>query len=301
MGGLVIETIRPGVQFIPDAAAAFRRADAQVRAEFGRGIDVNSTYRTWADQMLMFENWNRYVAGKGPYPGHSKAVHPSESFHVQGVALDSDDWRVPRIVQILAENGFIRNRLYVKGEDHHFEWLRDRDKNYGKPAAAGGSTASEEDDMYDDGKHREVLTAARDIKLYQMGTGVVAVGDGGFWPIPAYPYLELLIAWEIAGPNLVNRPIDQNELTTMLELRRTLSTAPTGAAQKVEAVLKLSPEEASRLAATIAADVSRQPVVLSPTMLSEIAKAAAEGARDGGEEGARAAISGLEFVTTIAG
>lgn len=150
MGGLVIETVRPGVQFIPDAAAAFRRADAQVRAEFGRSIDVNSTYRSWADQMVMFINWGRYVAGTGPYPGHSKAVHPSESFHVAGIALDSDDWRIPRIVAILAENGFIRNRLHVPNENHHFEWLRNRDQNYGKPiggAAASAPTVSEEDDM----------------------------------------------------------------------------------------------------------------------------------------------------------
>lgn len=133
MGGLTIETVSPGVQFIPDAAAAFRRANAQVRAEFGRDIDVNSTYRSWADQMLMFVNWNRYVNGTGPYPGHSKAVHPSESFHVAGTALDSDDWRNARIVAILADHGFIRNRLYVKGEDHHFEWLRSRDNHYGEP------------------------------------------------------------------------------------------------------------------------------------------------------------------------
>lgn len=151
MGGLVIETVRPGVQFVPDAAAAFRRADAQVRAEFGRGIDVNSTYRSWADQMVMFINWGRYVAGTGPYPGHSKAVHPSESFHVAGIALDSDDWRIPRIVAILAENGFIRNRLHVPNENHHFEWLRNRDQKYGRPipgsAAPAPTVPKEDDDM----------------------------------------------------------------------------------------------------------------------------------------------------------
>lgn len=135
MGGLVIETIRPGVQFIPDAAAAFRRADAQVWDELGRGIDVNSTFRTWADQMKMFVDWNRYVDSgysASLRPNHSKAVHPSESFHVQGIAVDSDDWQNPRIVQILAENGFIRNRLHVPGEQHHFEYIRARDTNYGK-------------------------------------------------------------------------------------------------------------------------------------------------------------------------
>lgn len=137
MGGLVIETVRPGVQFTPEAADAFRRAEAQVQEEFGRNIDVNSTYRSWATQLAMHLAWIAYVlSGYLPskYPGHSKAVHPSESFHVAGIALDSDDWIIPRIVAILAENGFIRNRLHVPNERHHFEYLRNRDKNIGKPA-----------------------------------------------------------------------------------------------------------------------------------------------------------------------
>lgn len=142
MGGMVIETVRPGVQFVPDAAAAFRRADAQVWAEFGRGIDANSTHRDWDLQLRMYNAWQAYVNGRGPYPGHSKALHPADplAFHTKGLALDSDDWRNSRIVQILAENGFIRNRLYVPNENHHFEWLRNRDQNYGKPI--GGSAAS---------------------------------------------------------------------------------------------------------------------------------------------------------------
>ena len=143
MGGLIIETVRPGVQFTPDAAAAFRRADAQVLAEFGRRIDVNSTYRSWSDQMVMYIDWSRYVAsGYRPSlkPNHSKAVHPSQSFHVSGTALDSDDWVKARIVEILAANGFIRNRLHVPNERHHFEYIRTRDKNYGRPA--GGATTT---------------------------------------------------------------------------------------------------------------------------------------------------------------
>lgn len=143
MGALATVVIRPGVEFTPDAAAAFRRAEAQVQREFGRNIGVNSTYRSWDQQMSMYDAWNAYVGGWGPYPGHSKAVHPSESFHVSGLALDSDDWRNARIVQILAENGFIRNRLYVPNEEHHFEYIRARDKNHGKPAGS----KSEEDDM----------------------------------------------------------------------------------------------------------------------------------------------------------
>ena len=133
MGGTVIVTVRPGVQFTPDAANAFQRAEAQVQAERGRNIDVNSTYRDWNLQLGMFNAWQAYLAG-GPYPGHSKALHPDDplAFHTKGTALDSDDWTDARIVQILAENGFIRNRLYVPNEKHHFEYIRSEDKNYGK-------------------------------------------------------------------------------------------------------------------------------------------------------------------------
>ena len=161
MGGLVTEKIRNGVEFTPDAAAAFRRAEAQVRKEFGRGIDVNSTYRSWDTQLKMYNDWNRYVRSgynSAYYPGHSKALHPSDplAFHVKGTALDSDDWTNARIREILAQNGFIRNRLYVPNENHHFEYIRSSDRNYGKPTSGGTvkpkptpkpNTSEEEDNM----------------------------------------------------------------------------------------------------------------------------------------------------------
>lgn len=147
MGGLVIVTVRPGVQFTPDAAEAFRRADTQVQAEMGRRIGVNSTYRDWTLQLRMFNAWEAYVNGRGPHPGHSKAVHPSESFHVSGLALDSNDWTNARIVQILADNGFIRNRLHVPNEQHHFEYLPGQDKNKNNTVPAGGAVTDEGDDM----------------------------------------------------------------------------------------------------------------------------------------------------------
>jgi len=136
-----IVTIRPGVQFTPDAAAAFRRAEATVRARRKRNIDVNSTFRSRATQLKMYNDWQDYIHGRGPHPGHSKALHPDDplAFHVTGEALDSDDWVHEDIVDALAENGFIRNRLYVPGEQHHFEYIRSRDRNYGRPS--GGSSS----------------------------------------------------------------------------------------------------------------------------------------------------------------
>lgn len=149
-----IITLAPGVQFIPEAAQAFIRATTQVKKEFGRDIDVNSTYRSWDQQMAMYNAWNWYLRG-GPYPGHSKAIHPSQSRHTGGTALDSDDWTNKRIVEILADNGFIRNQLHVPNEQHHFEWLRNRDNHLGEPISGGQSAPApvpatpeeEEDEM----------------------------------------------------------------------------------------------------------------------------------------------------------
>lgn len=140
MGGPVIVTVRPGVRFVPDAAAAFRRAEAQVRAELGRNIDVNSTYRDYNQQLDMWNAWVAWTAGRGPHPGHSKALHPDDplAFHTKGLALDSDDWTNDRVVQILAEHGFIRNRLDVPNEEHHFEWIRSEDKHYNDPIPQEG-------------------------------------------------------------------------------------------------------------------------------------------------------------------
>ena len=114
--------------------------------------------------------------------------------------------------------------------------------------------------MYDDRKHREVLTAARPVKLYPMGTGIVAVGQGGgYWIVPDDNYLALLIAWEIAGPNIVARPIDQNELGAMCGMLATLNPAGDGhPAARVEAVLSISPEDAKRIAAEIDAPTREQ-------------------------------------------
>lgn len=153
--------IRDGVGFTPPAASAFVRANTQVRDEFGRDIDVNSTYRDWDTQLAWHLASVAYKNGRGPYPGHSWAVHPSESFHVAGTALDSDDWVHARIVEILADNGFIRNRLHVPGEQHHFEYIQARDKFYGQPAGI----ALEEDDMFTD-EDRKMLREAHDAALW---------------------------------------------------------------------------------------------------------------------------------------
>lgn len=129
-----IETIRPGVQFTPPAAASFRRAEA----DWGRPIDVNSTFRDPELQLRMYNAWLAYVQGRGPHPGHSRALHPDDSVHCDGEALDSDDWRTPGFIAFMAERGWIRTAAWDPTEQHHFEyqWWRDRHRN--RPATTDG-------------------------------------------------------------------------------------------------------------------------------------------------------------------
>lgn len=187
MGAPAIVTIRNGVQFTPDAAAAFRRAEAQVQKEFRRNIDVNSTYRDWDTQLRMHNNWQAYVNGTGPYPGHSKALHPNDplAFHTKGTALDSDDWTNARIVAILARNGFIRNRLYVPNENHHFEYIRSEDKNYGQPAGGANSAPAqpneeEEEEMAPKYTIRETKNTEKDAAKYPIRFALCEA-TSGYW------------------------------------------------------------------------------------------------------------------------
>lgn len=143
-----IETIRPGVQFTPEAAASFRRAEA----DLGRSIDVNSTYRSWATQLRMWNAWTAYIQGRGPHPGHSRAIHPSLSRHVDGLGLDSDDWTRPGFNEFMAERGWIRVAANDPTERHHYEYQAHRDRHRNRPATVTRPPATPiptrpEDDM----------------------------------------------------------------------------------------------------------------------------------------------------------
>lgn len=134
MGGApVIETIRSGVQFTPDAARSFRRVEAEWWRRKNRNIDTNSTYRDWTRQMSMYEAWQAWVNGRGPKPYHSRAVHPRYSRHTSGLALDSDDWVDSAFVALMAEHGWIRVAASDPTERHHFEYQSWRDKHRNDP------------------------------------------------------------------------------------------------------------------------------------------------------------------------
>lgn len=155
-----IETIRPGVQFTPPAAASFRRAET----DLGRRIDVNSTFRDPVLQLRMYNAWLAYVQGRGPHPGHSRALHPDQSVHCEGNALDSDDWRTPGFITFMADRGWIRTAAGDPTEQHHFEYQWWRDNHRNRPAGTPKPTPTpelpeeEDEDMLPKIIHRKTGT-----------------------------------------------------------------------------------------------------------------------------------------------
>lgn len=144
-GGPVITQLRPGVAFTPEAAASFLRAEA----EWGQPIDANSTYRDWDVQMSMHLAWEAWVAGRGPKPWHSRAIHPRLSVHCQARALDSDDWTRPGFIALMSRHGWIRTAAGDPTEQHHFEYQVDKDQHRNEPAPAGvaANPIGDEDEM----------------------------------------------------------------------------------------------------------------------------------------------------------
>lgn len=146
MGGApVIEYLRPGVGYAPDAAASMRRLEAAL----GRPHDCNSSTRDYDLQERMWKAWEAWVAGRGPKPNHSRAVAPWLSKHCMGLADDSDDWTTPGYIALAEEHGWIRTAADDPTERHHFEYQWWRDQHRNDPAPAGNTTTpteSEEDD-----------------------------------------------------------------------------------------------------------------------------------------------------------
>lgn len=139
-GAPIIEWVREGVGFTPAAAASFRRAEAS----WGSRIRCNSTYRDYGLQLSMWQAWTAWTEGRGPKPNHSRALHPDESVHCRGEALDTDLWSVPGFIAHMAAHGWIRTAAWDPTEQHHFEYQEWRDEHRFEPALAG---KQEEDDM----------------------------------------------------------------------------------------------------------------------------------------------------------
>lgn len=147
MAAPVIEWVRPGVGFTPAAAASFRRMEADA----GRRIDVNSSYRDYEKQLAMWRAWTLWTQGKGPKPNHGRAIHPDQSMHCKGLAVDTDD---VSLLLALADHGWRRT---AADEAWHFEYQVWNDQHRNRPAGGDSKPLptpepalpeEEDDDMY---------------------------------------------------------------------------------------------------------------------------------------------------------
>jgi hypothetical protein len=123
------------------------------------------------------------------------------------------------------------------------------------------------------------------VKLYTYGTGVIAANPlAGKWVILGAGYPELLAHLSLAGGGSV--PIEDNQLNYV-------STYVPGA-------LGLPGIEHAGLSdadlAQIKAAIDGGKIALSQAQVDALTAAVAQGAKDGGEAGAKAAIKGLTFV-----
>jgi hypothetical protein len=145
MAAPVIVEARTGVSLAPDAAASFRRAEA----DWGSQIGVNSAYRDYWLQLAMYTAWLAYVAGNAPYPGHSRAIHPDASMHCRGLAIDTPDWWRPGFLAFMADRGWIQILPNDPTERHHLEyqWWRDNHRNRPAPAGDSATPFPQEDPM----------------------------------------------------------------------------------------------------------------------------------------------------------
>ncbi|MAP64053.1 MAG: hypothetical protein CMH34_09995 [Microbacterium sp.] len=135
---MALEEIRPGVSFRPDAAASWRR----VEAEIGRELQTSRTSVDYDEQADLYA---LRQAGQYPY----SVAHPDVSNHVYrsdtdgGNAVDTDEWADPAVVAVLEDHGWWRPYLppnpIVEQWHNDYDPARDNHRN--------DTPALKEDDM----------------------------------------------------------------------------------------------------------------------------------------------------------
>lgn len=301
MGGApVIVTIRPGVQFTPDAAASFRRAEGSWRAKTGREqIDCNSTYRDYGLQLSMYQAWTAWTEGRGPKPNHSRAIHPDFSIHCRGTALDSDDWVIPGFIAHMEEHGWIRTAASDPTERHHFEYQWWRDKHYGETVEPATDHAllrrQKEDVMYvksnqaDDvycvytdpnGRVGMRLTGYQEAQFALQGGLVIAANPAAITTLgveTGYATPKRTIAQQVWLDTTVGRKAGAGEvrISTIQELADAKTTALELAGRPVAGQVTVDVDE-SKIAAELAPMVIAALDTWSDADVDRFAKAAAD-------------------------
>ena len=96
--------------FHESVADAISKADADMRKATGKGLQINSSFRTNDQQKSA---WNRYQSGEG-----GLAARPGRSRHEKGLAVDVANWK--EAVPYLSKYGLV-NPFVGRGDPVHFQ------------------------------------------------------------------------------------------------------------------------------------------------------------------------------------
>ena len=120
-------TLRPGLKLRADAAGSW----ARMEADRGAPLDVNRSLASRKTQMEFYLAYQRYLHHGGPWA--PLALHPDDSWHVDGLAVDTDDdeW-----IREHPEYGW---RFVVDSERWHAQYYPWLDLTRSRPAG-GNST-----------------------------------------------------------------------------------------------------------------------------------------------------------------
>lgn len=257
--------LRPGVGYVADAAASMRRLEA----DLGRPHDCNSSYRDYNVQLSMWRAWQAYVAGTGPYPGHSRALHPDESKHCQGLADDSDDWLTPGYIEFAAERGWIRTAASDPTERHHFEYQWWRDQHRNRPA---GAESGEFDTM---ATKDEIKDAVYEVLV---GTGL-GPGKRNHWDslkfiadLAAAAHPSKVWAYLVQAQDENGHPVFKDGKPVMFAARGYLAST----SARVGGPVAAADVDEEQLAAALAPLITAQVGSLSDEDIARLAQAAAD-------------------------
>lgn len=117
---LDLVTVRPGLTLLPEAAKSWVRMEQQL----GRELDVNRSYADYDTQMALFLAYRAYLSGRGPEA--PLALHPDDSWHCRGLAVDTDD---DQAVRAMPDHGW---KFIVDSEVWHAQYYPGADQHFGR-------------------------------------------------------------------------------------------------------------------------------------------------------------------------
>lgn len=197
-------TVRAGLTLTPGAAASWVRMET----ELGRQLDVNRSYASWDVQYRYWVDWTTFSANPRAWraanpgkPDPPLALHPSQSWHCLGLAVDTDD---DRVVRAMPAYGW---RFVVLSERWHAQYYAHLDRYRGQRPAGGTS--------------KPLPTPTQKDDSMELITYKTAAGDRVYLRLDvSEAYRETkaeAVAWNAARGGIRHTPLTLSQAHTVLE------------------------------------------------------------------------------------